>query len=77
MVVNDFYVNNDYLNIEVHECFKIKHANYYITEHEEHGNVTEVVNILIKRYSIHNNCNIIVNNNLFNDTCINFAKKLF
>lgn len=77
IAVNDFYVNNNYLNIEIHNCFKIKHANYYISENEEYGNVTYLLIILLRCYMTNNKNNIMVCNALFKDTCINSFKKLF
>ena len=75
--VNDFYVNNNYLNILIHSYFKITCANYYDVENEKLGNVTDIVNILLQRYTKYYTNDIIVSNNIFNDTLVFVEKKLF
>jgi len=77
IAVNDIYVNKNYLNLKIHNQFEIVQANYYISENEKLGNVTEIVNILAKKYTIFNNNNIIVSNDIFMDTFPNVEKKLF
>ena len=75
--LNDFYVNNNYLNILIHNYFKITRANYYNVEDDKLGNVTDIVNILLQCYMTHYTNDIIVSNNIFNDTLIFVEKKLF
>lgn len=78
IAVNDLYVNNDYLNILIHNTFKITCANYYDVEDTHLGNVTDIVNILLQRYTTSYSNDIIISNNIFNrDTLIFVEKKLF
>ena len=75
--VNDFYVNNNYLNNTIHNIYEIINANYYNVEHEHLGNVTDIVKLLVQRYKNSQNNNIIVNNDIFTDSYPNVFKKLF
>lgn len=78
LAVNDFYVNNDYLNFKIDDCFDIIHANYYVNEDVSMGNVTNIFKILTKKYIQSNYKNdIVVTNELFGDTIFGHVKKLF
>lgn len=76
--VNDFYVNNNYLEVMINGRFKIIDANYHINDHNKDiGNVTDIVKLLTQRYITSNNNNIIVSNIYFPDTIFSERKKLF
>jgi len=77
--VNDFYVNNKYLNEPFFDIYNIKHANYYILEDEKIGDVTTITKILFKRFelSLNKDFNLIVSNDLFPDSAVFSAKRLF
>jgi FkbM family methyltransferase len=77
IAVNYFYVNNNYINILIFNCFKITCANYYNKEDNYFGNVTDIVNILLRRYISYNNNDIVVCNEFFDDTLQFEIKKLF
>lgn len=77
--VNDFYVNNNYLNKKIWNDYEIISANYYINEDNILGNVTDTVKLLTQKYilSNYNNLSDIISNNLFGDTFHGEPKKLY
>jgi len=76
--VNDFYVNNNYLQVIINNNFTIINANYYINDdNKDIGNVTDIVRLLTQRYNTSNNNNVIVSNNYFTDTIFGEKKQLF
>ena len=78
IAVNDFYVNNDYLNFKIYDCFDIIHANYYSNEDSSMGNVTNIVKLLTKKYIQSNYKNdVIMSNKLFGDTAFGQIKQLY
>lgn len=78
IAVNDFYVNNDYLNFKIDDCFEIVHANYYISEDMSMGNVTNIFKLLTKKYIQSNyKNNIIVSYELFGYPIFGQVKQLY
>ena len=77
IAVNDFYVNNNYLKVKIYDLFEIIDAQYYIKKEESINNVTDIVNILAQRYILSNNNNIIVSNEYFKDSYLEFVKYLY
>lgn len=78
--VNDFYVNNDYINKKILDIFEIKKAVYYIEDSDDKGIVTDNVKILLQKYNLSQpttNSGSIVSNDIFTDTYVNQAKKLY
>jgi len=78
--VNDFYVNNDYINTKIVEGFVIKKANYYIEDSDNNGIVTDTVKILLQKYKLSDptkTTDIIVSNHIFTDTYQLHPKKLY
>jgi FkbM family methyltransferase len=78
--VNDFYVNNNYINTSILDIFEIKKAVYYIEDSDDKGIVTDTVKLLLQKYKLSepkNNSVIIVSNEIFTDTFIFKPKKLY
>ena len=78
--VNDFYVNNNYLNKKILNTFDIIHANYYIHEDNTFGVVTDYVKLLKQKFDLseHNiNSNTCVCNDIFTDTFDSKHKQLY
>ena len=78
--VNDFYVNNNYINTSILDIFEIKKAVYYIEDSDDKGIVTDTVKLLLQKYKLSepkNNSVIIVSNDIFTDTFLFKPKKLY
>ena len=78
--VNDFYVNNNYINTSILDIFEIKKAVYYIEDSDDKGIVTDTVKLLLQKYKLSepkNNSVIIVSNDIFTDTFFLKPKKLY
>jgi FkbM family methyltransferase len=79
-VVNDFYVNNNYINTPIFDIFEIKKAVYYIEDSDDKGIVTDNVKLLFQKYKLSQiitYSRTIVSNDIFTDTYPNQHKKLY
>jgi FkbM family methyltransferase len=78
--VNDFYVNNNYINTPIFDIFEIKKAVYYIEDSDDKGIVTDNVKLLLQKYNLSQlitNSGTIVSNDIFTDTYLHQFKKLY
>jgi FkbM family methyltransferase len=63
--VNDFYVNNNYLNKKIFDRYELEYANYFIFESTKNVVVIDLVKIYIQRYELSKINDLIIQNDIF------------